>query len=205
MVPRRKDLPRTSGRPGETAELIASLSARDPGGADRLFVLVYADLRRLAHRHLSRSPPGQTLEPTDVLHEVYLKLAGHEPSDWRSRSHFFAVGAKAMRQILVDHARRKGRQKRGASPKKVPFDERTLSMQRDEDVLAVDEALKKLASVNETRARIVELRFFAGMTVAETAEALGLSKRTVEGHWTYSKAWMRRELAPAEQSNDRIT
>jgi RNA polymerase sigma factor (TIGR02999 family) len=185
--------------PSETTQLLTSICAGDRSGIDRLMELVYNDFRDLAHKYAAKLPSNRTLQPTEVVHEAFLKLVDQQQVNWRGKSHFFAVGARAMRHILVDYAKRKARQKRGGGRRRIPLDETlTFSIGNDEDVLAIDEALERLAAINEMRAKIVELRFFAGMTVAETAEALGVSKRTVEGHWTYAKAWLRRELAEGE-------
>lgn len=180
----------------ETTEILVNISSGDRPAVDQLFELVYSDFRQLAHKYTRKISPSKSLQPTEVVHEAFLKLVDQKQVDWRGRSHFMAVGAKAMRHILVDYARTKGRQKRGGDRRRIPFnDALVVSINNEDDILAIDEALEKLASINETRAEIVEMRFFAGMTVAEVAEALGLSKRTVEGHWTFAKAWLRRELS----------
>lgn len=184
----------------KTNDILTAVSAGDRSQTKRLFEIVYDDLRDLAHKYLHRTSPDKILQPTDVVHEAFVKLVNQQHVDWRGKSHFFAVGAQAMRHILVDHARRNGRQKRGAGRRRVPLDDAlVLSIRDDDNVLAIDDALNKLALINEMRAKIVELRFFAGMTVAEVAEVLGVSKRTVEGHWTFSRAWLRRELVEGEE------
>jgi RNA polymerase sigma factor (TIGR02999 family) len=191
--------------PSETTQLLTSICAGDRSGIDRLMKIVYNDFRDLAHKYAAKLPSSKTLQPTEVVHEAFLKLVDQQDVDWRGKSHFFAVGARAMRHILVDYAKRKSRQKRGGGHRRIPLDEAlTVSIGDDEDVLAIDEALERLASINEMRAKIVELRFFAGMTVEEVAEALGASKRNVEGHWTYAKAWLRRELAEGEENDARV-
>ncbi|HET6883973.1 MAG TPA: ECF-type sigma factor [Pirellulales bacterium] len=162
---------------------------------DQLVPLVYDELRRVAGRYLRRESPGNTLQPTALVHEAFLKLAEQQRVDWQGRTHVLAIGAKAMRRILVDHAKRKRRTRHGGGFKRIELDETAaLSPQRDEDLLAVDEALEKLATIDARQATIVELRFFGGMTVAEVAESLGVSKRTVESEWTMVRAWLRREL-----------
>lgn len=186
--------------PSDTDDILTAISAGDRSQVKRLFEIVYDDLRDLALKYLNKTPPGQIVQPTEIVHEAFVKLVDQQDVDWRGKSHFFAVGAQAMRHILVDYARRKGRQKRGAGRRRVPLDNVPVpSIRDDDDVLAVDEVLDKLASINETRAKIVELRFFAGMTVAEVADVLGVSKRSVEGHWTIARAWLRRELAEGEK------
>jgi RNA polymerase sigma-70 factor (ECF subfamily) len=163
---------------------------------DELVPLVYEELRRVAARYLRREAPGNTLQPTALVHEAFVKLAGQNRVDWQGRTHVLAIGAKAMRRILVDHAKRKRRVKHGGGLNRIQLDETAaLSPERDEDLLAVDEALEKLAGIDERQATIVELRFFGGMTVDEVAEVLGVSKRTVESEWTMVRAWLRRELA----------
>ncbi|HEV3024823.1 MAG TPA: ECF-type sigma factor [Pirellulales bacterium] len=166
---------------------------------DDLVPLVYDELRRLAARYLRRESRGNTLQPTALVNEAFLKLAGQQRVDWQGRTHVLAIGAKAMRRILVDHAKRKRRLKRGGGLNRIQLDDAAaLSPERDEDLLAVDEALEKLAGVDERQATIVELRFFGGMTVEEVAQALGVSKRTVESEWTMVRAWLRRELAKGD-------
>lgn len=168
----------------------------EPVKTDRLMPLVYAEMRRVASDYMSRQSAGHTLRSTALVNEAYLKLCGQDRPDWKSRTHFFAAGAQAMRQILVDHARAKRRAKRGGDFNRVEFDEELLGDQRnDEDILALDEALAKLAQIDPRQAQIVELRFFGGMTIAEVAEALGISKRTVDLEWKMTRAWLRRELA----------
>ena len=198
--PFQLDLPKMQS---EVTRILTTRTRDNPSSVDRLFELVYDDFRRLAHKYAARMSPNRTLQPTDVVHEAFIKLVDHQRVDWRGKSHFFAVGARAMRHILVDYARRQSRQKRGGGYRRIPLDEAaTFSIRSDEDILMIDEALEKLASLHEIRAKIVEMRFFAGMTVGEVAEALGVSKRTVEGHWTYAKAWLRLELAEGEEEDD---
>ena len=157
--------------------------------------LVYDDLRGLARAKLQATPPDHLLQPTALVHEVFLKLIGGDV-DWRSRSHFFALGARAMRLILVDYARESSAQKRGGDRQRVPLsDELVVSTKRDEDVLALDEALQLLAEIDPERAEIVELRFFGGMTIKEVAEAMGKSPRTVDKQWAATRIWLRRYLA----------
>lgn len=168
---------------------------------DELVPLVYDELRRVAARYLRRESPGNSWQPTALVHEVFLKLAAQHRVDWQGRTHVLAIGAQAMRRILVDHAKRKRRVKHGGGRKRIDLEPAAaLSSQRDEDLLAVDEALEKLAGIDRRQAAIVELRFFGGMTVEEVAEALGLSKRAVESEWTIVRAWLRRELAKDEAS-----
>lgn len=180
-----------------TAEL-AALVAGDGSAAERLMPLVYDELRRIAQSYLRRENAGHTLQATALVNEAFLKLVEQTRADWKSKAHFLAICAQAMRRILVDHARTRKRVKRGGGRGRVTVtDNLVLAPTSDVDVLDVEEALQKLAALNERHARIVELRFFAGLDVAEVAEVLGVSKRTVEGDWTLLKAWLRKELQPA--------
>jgi len=190
--------------PSETIELLTSIRGGDRAGVNRLFEIVYDDLRRLAGKYTRQGSPDKSLQPTEVVHEAFLKLVNQQQVDWRDKSHFLAVGAKAMRHILVDDAKHRGRQRRGGNRRRVPFDEGMLVSPSHDDILAIDEALEKLALANELRAKIVEMRFFAGMTVDEVAEALGISKRSVEGHWTFAKAWLRREVSEGQDDETGI-
>ncbi len=145
---------------------------------------------------LDRESPNHTLQPTALVNEVYMKMVDQKRVDWRGKSHFFAIGAKVMRRILVDHARTKKRHKRGGQWQRIPLaDEMRVSNRNDEDVLAIEEALEKLSQVDPRQAEIVELRFFGGLTVQEVAEVLSVSKRTIEAEWTMARAWLRRELS----------
>jgi RNA polymerase sigma factor (TIGR02999 family) len=167
--------------------------------AEELIPLVYDELRRLARGFLARERPDHTLQPTALVHEAYLRLAKQQAVEWAGRTHFFAVGANIMRRLLIDHARTRGRQKRGGELRKVTLQEAiTPGGGRDlgfDELLSLDAALAELAAVNPRQAAIVELRFFGGLTVAEVAEHLGLSKRTVEGDWTAAREWLRQRLA----------
>jgi RNA polymerase sigma factor (TIGR02999 family) len=162
--------------------------------------LVYDQLRALAGSMLQAERPGATLQATALVNEAYLKLVDQTRVDWKGKSHFFAVGATVMRRILVDHARSKLRQKRGGGWNRVELDAAGLKIERDEDVLAVDEALTKLQTLDPIQAKIVEMRFFAGMSVAEVAEVLNVSKRKVEYEWEMIRAWLRRELSDEGRS-----
>ncbi|WDI42099.1 sigma-70 family RNA polymerase sigma factor [Bremerella sp. P1] len=185
----------------EATLILSAMSAGDRSGTDRLIELVYGDFRQLANKYLGHETRSNTLQPTAVVHEVFLKLVDQDKVDWRGRSHFFAVGATAMRHLLVDHARRKGAQKRGGERQRIALDEDLIvSPESDEDVLALDEALKKLAAIDSQRARIVELRFFGGLTNDEVAEVLDVSKRTIQKQWAGTRVWLRSELSePTEE------
>lgn len=179
----------------QISRAITRLASGDRSAAEQLFALLYDSFHDLAARYLKAERPGHTLSPTALVHEAYLKLVDQSRVSWQGRTHFLAVGAQAMRRILVDHARARKRSKRGGGRVRIQLAEGlALSVQRDEDVLAVDEALARLAKVDPRQATIVELRFFGGLGVAEVAEFLALSKRTIENEWTMARAWLRREL-----------
>ncbi|MGH7541674.1 MAG: ECF-type sigma factor [Gemmatimonadota bacterium] len=181
--------------------------SRVPGDdVDALVPAMYEELRKIAHRHLRRERAGHTLNTTALVHESYLSLAGSGDLEWQSRAHFCAVASRAMRHILVDYARRRSAAKRGGARIQITLAE---GMAADEDpahdLLALDEALERLAAWDERLARVVECRFFGGMTVDETAEALGTSRRTVERDWTRAKAYLYRMLVPAPDPEIRRT
>jgi RNA polymerase sigma factor (TIGR02999 family) len=163
--------------------------------SDDLLPLVYEQLRNLAQARLRRLPPGHTLQPTALVHEAYLRLVAAEDPHWDGRRHFFGAAAQAMRDILVEHARRKSTQKRGGDRHRVPLEQAELTFEPPpDDVLAVDEALKQLEREDPRKGKIVNMRYFAGMTAAETADALGISVGTVHREWRYIRAWLEREL-----------
>ncbi len=182
---------------GQITVLQRHWQAGDPVALDRLLPVVHAELRRLARVHMRGERTGRTLQPTALVNEVYLRLAELHAMDWRDRAHFFAMASRLMRRVLVDAARARGAGKRGRSLVRVTFDEaRVADRQPDEapDVLALDEALTALAAVDERKAKVVELRFFGGLTVEETAEVLNVSAQTVVRDWSTAKLWLRREL-----------
>jgi RNA polymerase sigma factor (TIGR02999 family) len=171
-------------------------AGRGDGAADALLKLVSAELRRQAHRYLQKERAGHTLQTTALVHEAYLKLVEQKSVAWESRSHFFAIAASMMRRILIDYAKAKHRVKRGGVHSDLPL-ENALTIgvgETDFDLLALDEALNRLAAKEAQLARVVELRFFSGLDVVETAEVLGLSESTVKRDWRMAKAWLRREL-----------
>ncbi|MEP7148784.1 MAG: ECF-type sigma factor [Acidobacteriota bacterium] len=163
---------------------------------DELLKLVYAELHRQAHRHLRRERPGHTLQTTALVHEVYLNVAKQKNVSWESRAHFFAVAATMMRRILIDYAKTKHRLRRGGVQSDLPLEDAlTISVsETDFDLLALNEALNRLAAKDKHLAKIVELRFFSGLDVVETAEVLGISESTVKRDWQMAKAWLHREL-----------
>lgn len=179
-----------------TTVLLQQLRDGDETAAHRLLPILYDQFHALAENYLRKEPPGHTLQPTALVHEAFMKLVHQDRVDWRGRTHFFAVGAQVMRRILVDHARTRQRQKRGGGMPRIELtDDLILSNRRDEDVLAVDQALMDLAEVDPVQAKIVELRFFGGLTVEEVAKSMGKSKRTIEAEWAMARAWLRRELS----------
>lgn len=163
---------------------------------DQILPLVYDELHRQAARYLRRERSDHTLQTTALINEAYLKLVDQRTVQWESRTHFFAIAAQAMRRILVDYARTKHREKRGGDDVKVPLDEVTMIGVDNNtvDLLALDEALTRLGAMDQQKARIVELRYFSGLSVDETAAAMGVSAKTVERHWTMARAWLHREL-----------
>jgi len=185
----------------QTTNLLNAARGGDRQAADDLMSLLYGEFRRLAAHYLKSERHEHSLQPTALVHEAFLRLVNQRDVDWKGRSHFFAVGAQAMRRILVDHARRKKREKHGGNRHRIALnDQLTISKRYDEDLIAVDDALKDLSEIDPRQAKIVELRFFGGLTVAEVAEVLGVSKRTVESEWTIVRAWLRRQLS--EEPNE---
>jgi RNA polymerase sigma factor (TIGR02999 family) len=157
---------------------------------------VYDDLRQLAEYVFRNEAPGHTLQPTALVHEAWLRLADQKRANWKSRSHYFSVAANIMRRLLVDHARRRNAAKRGGGFERIELEENLLlTPQQDAHVLAVDDALAKLAKLSPDQAKIVELRFFGGLTSKEIADAMKISERTVDRHWTFARTWLRKELA----------
>ena len=168
---------------------------QDPQSVDSLLPAVYQELRRLAAAYLRRERPGQTLQPTALVHEAYLRLLGDRPDRWQNRAHFCAIAAHSMRQILITRARARAALKRGGGGARVTLDEALVAGGGTSlDLLALDRALERLATLDPEGARIVELRFFGGLTVGETAEAMALSPATVKRHWALARAWLAREL-----------
>jgi RNA polymerase sigma factor (TIGR02999 family) len=183
----------------DITELLIAHSGGDAAALDRLVPLVYDDLRRLARRQLRRTVGDQTLDTAGLVHEAYLRLVDQSRASWRDRGHFFAVSALAMRQIVVDHARRRARVKRGSGRAAVSIDDvNEPAVKEAERVLELDLALQKLAAVDERLARVVECRYFAGFTDEETAAALDVSVRTAQREWFKARAWLRHELSGRE-------
>jgi RNA polymerase sigma factor (TIGR02999 family) len=180
---------------GEISRLLAAHREGDKEALDRLLPLVYDELRQLAASYLRRERGNHTLQPTALVHEAYFRLVDQRDAAWQNRSHFFGVAAHLMRLILVDHARARSAEKRGGDAVRVPLDDLfRAAKQNDTDVLALDEALSRLAALDAQQVRVVELRYFGGLNVEETAEALGISAATVKRDWSVARMWLRREL-----------
>lgn len=186
-------------RAPEINELLESWSRGDQAAIDQLVPLVYEDLRRLAHRYMADERPGQTLQTTALVNEVYLRLVDTAHANPENRIHFFAVCSRVMRQILVDRARSRQALKRGGQVQHIEFKEPLLAVGPRTDLIAIDDALKALAAIDLRKTRIVELRFFGGLSIKETAEALNVSEETVQRDWKLAKSWLRRELAREAQ------
>ncbi len=191
--------------PGDVTRLLNRLQQGDRKAESLLIPLVYDELRRLASVYMRRERPGHTLQSTALVHEAYIKLSDQKKVSWRNRAHFFAVAAQLMRRILVDHARARLARKRGSRPDLIPVDEAfAFTPERSNDLLALDEALNRLGEKDPRTLQVVELRFFGGLTVEQTAEAMGISARTVKREWNFSRAWLRAELeAKAKVSDDK--
>jgi RNA polymerase sigma factor (TIGR02999 family) len=184
------------GRPAAVTVLLARAQAGDRSATDELFPLVYDELRHLADRYLAAEPRGQTLQPTALVHEAYLRLVGPADGGWENRAHFFGAAAQAIRRILIDRARARRRVKRGSGERPLPLDAAgELAVDGpDLDVLALDEALQRLAALDPRKARVVELRFFGGLDQDETAATLGISPSTVAREWSFARVWLHREM-----------
>lgn len=180
----------------ELTQLLLDWKRGDKAALDKLMPLVYDELRRIARHYLRGERPWHTLESAALVNEAYLKLLDTQNIDWQDRAHFFAMSSALMRRILVDHARNRNRVKRGGGQQKLSLSKADRFADKpDLDLVALDDALKRLAAMNEHQSRIIELRFFGGLTIEETAEVLGVSHATVEREWAVARAWLRRELS----------
>jgi RNA polymerase sigma factor (TIGR02999 family) len=184
-------------------QILNALEQGDAGAAEKLLPLVYDELRRLAAQKLAHEKPGQTFEATALVHEAYMRLVGGDQDrQWHGRGHFFAAAAEAMRRILVDQARRKKTTRHGAGWTRIDLEPNLATApQPREDLIALDQALDRLAVEDSVKAELVKLRYFAGLTLAEAAQALGMSERTAGRHWTYARAWLRRAVEGADRKN----
>jgi RNA polymerase sigma factor (TIGR02999 family) len=180
----------------EISQILDEASKGDARAADRLAELVYDELRERARSYLRRERARHSVQATALVHEAYMRLVDQTRVEWKGRTHFFAVAAIAMRRVLVDRARERGAGKRGAWAERITLDEGAAQAEAiDVDVLALHEALERLAALNKRHAKIVELRFFGGLTVEEVAEVMGLSRATIENEWRFARTWLRRELS----------
>jgi RNA polymerase sigma factor (TIGR02999 family) len=187
----------TPGSTQSVTDLLQAWASGSQTALDELLPLVYDDLRRQARRHMRAQPAGHTLQTTALVHEAYLRLVGQTSVEWKGRAHFFGVAAKAMRSIRVDHARARGAAKRGGSARAITLDDAhgVAAPQASVDVLALHEALERLAEQDARKSRLVELRYFGGLGIDEAAAVLGVSPATVKREWVTARAWLRRELS----------
>jgi RNA polymerase sigma factor (TIGR02999 family) len=178
----------------DVTQILSRIEAGDPSATEQLLPLVYEELRKLAAAKLLNEKPGQTLQATALVHEAYLRLVGTQDArQWSSRRHFFAVAAESMRRILIDIARRKRTQKRGREWQRQQLED-LVAPEPDDEILALDEALEKLAAQDPVKAKLVELRYFAGLTGEQAAEVLGISPTTADRHWAYARVWLQAEV-----------
>src|SRR3954471_11863587 len=182
-------------RVNDLTRILESIDKGDPAAAAELLPLVYEELRKLAAAKMARESPGQTLQATALVHEAWLKLAGSDRQQWRGRAHFFGAAAEAMRRILIDKARRKSSEKRGGNQRAEELHESRIELRAPADeILAVNDALESLAGQDSVAAEVVKLRYFVGMSIAEIADALGIGPRTVDRHWAFARAWLKKAI-----------
>jgi len=183
----------------EVTHILNAIERGDPKAAGQLLPLVYDELRKLAACKMANEAPGQTLQPTALVHEAWLRVAGGSDHTWDSRGHFFAAAAEAMRRLLIDNARRKRALRHGAGQARLNVEELEIAApDPEEEILAIDEALNKLSALDKQKAELVKLRFFAGLTIEEAAAALGISEATAKRWWVYARAWLYAEIRPAD-------
>lgn len=181
---------------GKVTSLLLEISGGNRAIVDDLMPLLYKELKRIAAAHLRRERPGHTIQPTALVNEAYLKLIDQREANWQNRAHFFGVASQVMRRILIDYAKGRARRKRGGGAYQTTFDEAlAVSEDRASELMDIDEALRKLEALDPRQVKIVEMRFFAGLSVEETAEAMGISEPTVKREWAMAKAWLYRELS----------
>ena len=187
--------------PQEVTRLLHAWVRGDPAALDRLIPVVYDELHRLAHIYMTRERPGHTLQSSALVNEAYLRLVDAGPVEWKNRTHFFAISASVMRRILVDFARAHGSRKRWGNAHQVAFEEGMIAAPgRNRDLIALDDALQALAAIDPREARVVELRFFGGLSAEETAEVLKISSKTVLREWEHAKVWLQRELTRGDEA-----
>ena len=180
--------------------ILSAIEQGDPQAADELLPLIYEELRLLAAHKMAQESPRQTLQATALVHEAYVRLVGSQDGNWNSRGHFYAAAAEAMRRILIEKARRKGRHKHGGGYRRADLDEADLADRGpSDDVIALDEALEKLTQKDKVKADLVKLRYFAGLTCAQAAKILGISRSTANEHWAYARAWLHTEITKGDR------
>lgn len=192
---------------GDVTHVLEAIDQGDPQAAEELLPIVYNELRRLAAQKLSQEKPGQTLQATALVHEAYLRLIGSENRQWDGRGHFFAAAAEAMRRILVDTARRKQARKHGGGQQRIDLDDLQISNDvspHPEDMIALDEALSKLASEDPVKGEVVKLRYFAGLSLRQISETLGISPSTADNYWAYARCWLRLEMSGEVEESERL-
>ena len=184
-----------TGFPSQVTQLLIKWSEGDKAALDQLMPLVHSELRRIAKRYMGRQSPGHTLQTSALINEAYLRLVDQQSVDWKDRAHFFAASAQIMRNILIDHARKYRFAKRGAGARKIALDEAlAMSEQRAAEFVALDDALSELSTVDPRKSKIVELRFFGGLNIEETAEVMKISPATVQREWRAARAWLQRAI-----------
>lgn len=185
----------------DVTRILFAIEQGDARAVDKLLPVVYDELRLLAAQKLSQERPGQTLQATALVHEAYIRLVGAEGQNWSSRGHFFAAAAEAMRRILIDNARRKQRRKHGGDRQRVGLDDADIAIEEPStNLIALDEALTKLANEDRVVADLVKMRYFAGLTLSQAAEIIGVSRRTADRYWAYARAWLYQEITKSEQT-----
>jgi len=183
----------------DVTRILVAIEQGDVRAVDELFPLVYQELRQLAAQRMSKEVPGQTLQATALVHEAYLRLVGDEEQHWSNRRHFFSAAAEAMRRILIENARRKKRLRHGGGQRRVDWDEAKLVGEESSDeLIALDEALEKLSDEDEAAAELIKLRFFAGLTMEQATEILGIPRRTADRNWAYARAWLHKEISKGD-------
>ena len=188
--------------PDQVSDLLVAWGEGDESARDELIPLVYAELHRLAHHYMVQERPAHTLQTSGLVNEAFLRLVDQRAVHWKNRSHFFGIAAQMMRRVLVDYARKRQYAKRGGNARQVSLDDALIiSRERTEEVVALDEALNRLSEFDSRKSQIVELRFFCGFSIDETAEILNVSQGTVRRDWTLAKAWLRREMIDGDESS----
>jgi RNA polymerase sigma factor (TIGR02999 family) len=189
----------------DVTRILSAIEGGDSKAADQLLPLVYQELRTLAACKMAHEAPGQTLEPTALVHEAWLRLTGDPHQQWEGRGHFFAAAAEAMRRILIDIARRKRAVRHGGGQARLDIEELQLAaVTKDDELLAVNEALERFAAVDAEKAELVKLRYFVGLTIPQAAKVLGISEPTAKRQWAYARAWLHREIADRERHNSGV-